>query len=354
MNNLNTIHTQAYLAEDIRRELGLHREELVALAYFLGCDYTDGVTGVGIVNALEIVQAFPMRLRNASDADADEEENGLQGALTVPDNILCDSSIKEDQFSGSIEHYPIVGLNKFKEWLEGYQFSATVTAKQKSILKSSDQNVKPDKGKRIKNSKQSRKRKKSKNKSKKDFNQSGSDSDGCSDSNAELSSESESDADIDNNDSKNDNSGENTRSKDHDKTAIDHSEDSKHDVEVLPGVQAADTVKARRSSRKKNLDTEIAAGRVNKSQGHDKEKSEGEGEHAKENGNGNGKDRERENESADVMVVSNTNSTDIAMNHNKVFTKKSTRMVRQIPFFLPHHAMPYPTIPSNNSYDIFT
>ena len=52
---------QAYLSEDIRRELGLHREELVALAYFLGCDYTDGVTGVGIVNALEIVQAFPMR-----------------------------------------------------------------------------------------------------------------------------------------------------------------------------------------------------------------------------------------------------------------------------------------------------
>jgi DNA excision repair protein ERCC-5 len=47
---------EAYLAEDIKRELGLHREELVALAYFLGCDYTDGVTGVGIVNALEIVQ----------------------------------------------------------------------------------------------------------------------------------------------------------------------------------------------------------------------------------------------------------------------------------------------------------
>ena len=51
---------QAYLSEDIRRELGLHREELVALAYFLGCDYADGVTGVGIVNALEIVQAFPI------------------------------------------------------------------------------------------------------------------------------------------------------------------------------------------------------------------------------------------------------------------------------------------------------
>ena len=48
--------SQAYFAEDIKRELGLHREELVALAFFLGCDYTEGVTGVGIVNALEIVQ----------------------------------------------------------------------------------------------------------------------------------------------------------------------------------------------------------------------------------------------------------------------------------------------------------
>ena len=45
-----------YIAEDVKRELGLHREELVALAFFLGCDYSEGVTGVGIVNALEIVQ----------------------------------------------------------------------------------------------------------------------------------------------------------------------------------------------------------------------------------------------------------------------------------------------------------
>ena len=313
----------------------------MALAYFLGCDYTDGVTGVGIVNALEIVQAFPMRLRNASDADADEEGNTSQGALTDANNNLCDSSIKEDQASGSIEHYPIVGLNKFKEWLEGYQFSATVTAKQNLISKSSVQNVKPDNGKKTKNSKQSRKRKKSKNKSKKDFNQSGSDSDGSSDSNTESSSES--DAEVDNNTISKVSSGENTISKGHDKTAIDNSEDSKHDVEVLADVPAADTVKARRSSRKRSPDTETAAGRVNKSQRHDKEKSEGLGEHVKENGNG--KDRERENESADVMVVSNTNLTDVAMNHNKVFTKKSTRMVGLIPFFLSHHAMPCLTMP---------
>ena len=347
----------------------------MALAYFLGCDYTDGVTGVGIVNALEIVQAFPMRLRNASDkdadvdADADADGNILEGVLADPDNSLCDTSIKEGQsLGGSIEHYPIVGLNKFKEWLEGYQFSATVTAKQKSISKTSEHNLNTDKGKKTKNSKQSRKRKKSKRKSKNDFNQSGSDSDECSESNTELSSES--DADMDNNDnSKKDNSSENGKSKDHGKTTIDNSDDLKHDVEVevevLPALQAEDTVKARRSSRKKSPDTETAVSRVNKSQRHDKEKSESEGEHenGKGNGNGNVNVKNRENENADVMVVINAKSTDIALNHNKVFTKKSTRMVRLLQFYLPlhampclsmpHHAMPSPTIHSNNSNDVF-
>ena len=41
--------------------MGLEREDLVALAYFLGSDYCEGVHGVGIVNALEILQAFPMK-----------------------------------------------------------------------------------------------------------------------------------------------------------------------------------------------------------------------------------------------------------------------------------------------------
>ena len=41
--------------------MGLEREDLVALAYFLGSDYCEGVNGVGIVNALEILQAFPMK-----------------------------------------------------------------------------------------------------------------------------------------------------------------------------------------------------------------------------------------------------------------------------------------------------
>lgn len=78
-------YVEVYLAEDVKRELGLSREDLIALAYFLGSDYTEGVHGIGIVNAMEIIQAF-----KANDG----------GALT--------------------------GLNRFKDWLQGYDFAQEI------------------------------------------------------------------------------------------------------------------------------------------------------------------------------------------------------------------------------------
>ena len=138
---MNSPH-QAYLAEDIRRELGLHREELVALAYFLGCDYTEGVTGVGIVNALEIVQAFPMRLQTDA-ADKIVNKSAMSGESITSNDIS--SSSNNSSSSSSINsstavaltdgRYPLEGLLKFKQWLEGYDFSETVLTKQKAKQK---------------------------------------------------------------------------------------------------------------------------------------------------------------------------------------------------------------------------
>jgi DNA excision repair protein ERCC-5 len=79
-----------YQSSDVQRELGLSREDLVAFAYFLGSDYTEGVNGVGIVNAVEILQAFPMR----------NEAGG-----------------------------PVAGLRRFKAWLEGFDAVQAVHAK---------------------------------------------------------------------------------------------------------------------------------------------------------------------------------------------------------------------------------
>jgi len=36
----------------------MNREKLIIFALLLGSDYTDGVKGVGIVNAMEILKVF--------------------------------------------------------------------------------------------------------------------------------------------------------------------------------------------------------------------------------------------------------------------------------------------------------
>ncbi|KAH7342046.1 hypothetical protein B0J17DRAFT_649235 [Rhizoctonia solani] len=50
---------ECFLAADLERELGLDRETLIALAYLLGSDYTEGLSGVGPVVAMEILKEFP-------------------------------------------------------------------------------------------------------------------------------------------------------------------------------------------------------------------------------------------------------------------------------------------------------
>ncbi|CAM0871652.1 unnamed protein product [Alopecurus aequalis] len=58
-------YVETYLMKDIESDLGLTREQLIRMALLLGSDYTEGVSGIGIVNAIEVVNAFP-------------EEDGLQ------------------------------------------------------------------------------------------------------------------------------------------------------------------------------------------------------------------------------------------------------------------------------------
>lgn len=55
-------YAEVYKADDAIREMNLNRHAMVALAMLLGGDYTDGVKGVGIVNAMEILEAFDTSL----------------------------------------------------------------------------------------------------------------------------------------------------------------------------------------------------------------------------------------------------------------------------------------------------
>ena len=50
---------EVYHSKELKK-LGISRNELLALAMLLGGDYTDGVKGVGIVNGMEIIKAFPV------------------------------------------------------------------------------------------------------------------------------------------------------------------------------------------------------------------------------------------------------------------------------------------------------
>ncbi|KAL4441195.1 hypothetical protein ABPG77_011432 [Micractinium sp. CCAP 211/92] len=70
-------YVEEYRSEDVQSELGVGRAELARLAQLLGGDYCEGVAGVGIVNAMEIVHAFPgphglRRFREWLDAPDEE------------------------------------------------------------------------------------------------------------------------------------------------------------------------------------------------------------------------------------------------------------------------------------------
>lgn len=44
--------------KSVEIKLGLGKQQLIFLALFLGCDYHDGVRGIGLVNGLEVINCF--------------------------------------------------------------------------------------------------------------------------------------------------------------------------------------------------------------------------------------------------------------------------------------------------------
>ena len=83
-------YVEVYSSSD-SESMGLRHNEKVALAMLLGGDYTEGVKGVGIVNGMEILKAFPV--------------------------------------SSSIE----TGLKKFREWLDGFDLNDSIDDENPNI-----------------------------------------------------------------------------------------------------------------------------------------------------------------------------------------------------------------------------
>jgi DNA excision repair protein ERCC-5 len=89
---------EAYYAKDAAAEMGLNRECLVALAMLMGGDYTEGIKGVGLVNAMEILDAFDvaedgkaglLRFRKWLDGFdlSDLASDGIRNGKTDPDTV---------------------------------------------------------------------------------------------------------------------------------------------------------------------------------------------------------------------------------------------------------------------------
>ncbi|KAH7300955.1 hypothetical protein KP509_23G005600 [Ceratopteris richardii] len=73
-------YVETYYMKDVENELGLDQEKLIHMALLLGSDYTEGISGIGIVNAIEVVNSF-------------EGEEGLQKFrewLDAPDVTLLE------------------------------------------------------------------------------------------------------------------------------------------------------------------------------------------------------------------------------------------------------------------------
>ena len=49
-------YVEEFRTDDITRELGLDQRALIRLGMLLGSDYTEGVAGIGIVNAVEVLR----------------------------------------------------------------------------------------------------------------------------------------------------------------------------------------------------------------------------------------------------------------------------------------------------------
>lgn len=140
-------YVEVYLAEDAKRELGVSRSEFVCLAHLLGSDYAEGVRGVGIVNAMEILATFgnqrdeveveeeksrcaPEKARGDGDSGGfmsssaySRSEAGATGEEAVASSRDRESDVAKARVLREVEDT----LEQFKAWLfTGHDFVKTI------------------------------------------------------------------------------------------------------------------------------------------------------------------------------------------------------------------------------------
>lgn len=114
-------YVEAYMTADVEVELGLARKDLVSMALLLGSDYTEGVRGVGIVNATEIIHAFPSPPEGPPEAGLRKFREWLDGFDPVADLGLLDNDGQGD-VADLVKAFHRKHRNARNRWIVSHSF----------------------------------------------------------------------------------------------------------------------------------------------------------------------------------------------------------------------------------------
>ena len=87
-----------YNMKKVQDKLRLSREKLIMFAMLLGSDYTEGVKGIGLVNAMEILKAFSSFQQIHKFKDWAMRPDVLQSTEQTTSYLLSQASNEEKQF----------------------------------------------------------------------------------------------------------------------------------------------------------------------------------------------------------------------------------------------------------------
>lgn len=78
-------YVEEYRMQDVEAEMALDQQGLVRMALLLGSDYTEGIKGIGVVNAFEVVrllhlsESFSLSLRSVTLLQGSKYTQGIEG-----------------------------------------------------------------------------------------------------------------------------------------------------------------------------------------------------------------------------------------------------------------------------------
>lgn len=103
---------QLYSSKSIEKCLSLSRIQLIIFAMLVGCDYTSGVKGIGVVKALSIVR----------EIKCDDIRNAYDEFCTLCDTLRIDPIPRKEIYTSFAEPAFNRDLRQFK-WQDRYDFS---------------------------------------------------------------------------------------------------------------------------------------------------------------------------------------------------------------------------------------